>query len=170
MKYYALKFDDKKIIVETWDEAKKIISENKGVKYKSFTTKEECEAFLNDTIYVFEVDGDKAYIDGSYNDKTKEYSFGGVIVVGGKEYHFKRKFAPDEYSDLRNVAGEIRGAGFIINYAINLGIKRLHLFYDYLGIEKWYDGSWKANSSVAIKYQEFAVDAKKKIEVVFHKV
>ena len=33
---------------------------------------------------------------------------------------------PDEYSELRNVAGEIRGAGYIINYAINLGLKKLH--------------------------------------------
>ena len=170
MKYYALKYDDKKIIVESWDEAKKIIGENKGVKYKSFTSKEACEAFLNDEIYIFKVDGDKAYVDGSYNDKTKEYSFGGVLVVDGKEYHFKKKFSPDEYSELRNVAGEIRGAGYIINYAINLGLKKLHLFYDYLGIEKWYDSSWKANSSVAVRYQEFAKEAKKKIEIEFHKV
>lgn len=170
MKYYALKYDDKKIIVETWDEAKKIISENKNVKYKSFSNKEGALAFLNDEIYIEEVEGDKAYIDGSYNDKTKEYSFGGVLVVNGVEHHFKKKFAPDEYSELRNVAGEIRGAGFIINYAINLGLKHLHIFYDYLGIEKWYDQSWKANSIVAVRYQEFAAEAKKKIQIEFHKV
>jgi len=170
MKYYALKLENENKIVESWDEAKKIISENHVLKHKSFSTIEECEAFFNGTVYVETVDGDKAYIDGSYNDKTNEYSFGGVLICNGKEYHFKKRFSPDEYSPLRNVAGEIRGAGFIINKAISLKMTKIHLFYDYLGIEKWYTGEWKANSLVSTRYQEFAMNVKNKIEVVFHKI
>ena len=44
------------------------------------------------------------------------------------------------------------------------------MYYDYIGIEKWYLGEWKAKSTIAIKYQEFARTAKTKINVVFHKV
>ena len=44
------------------------------------------------------------------------------------------------------------------------------MYYDYNGIEKWYVGEWKAKSPIAIKYQEFAKEAKSKIKVVFHKV
>ena len=111
-----------------------------------------------------------AYTDGSFDEITNKYSFGCVLLMDGVEYTFKKGYEPDEFSSLRNVAGEIKGAGFIINYAINHNIDELHLYYDYIGIEKWYVGEWKAKSTIAIKYQEFAKEAKNKINVVFHKV
>lgn len=170
-KYYAIKSDDYKNIVESWDEAKEIIKDLKAPKYKSFTTLEEANAFLNGE-ELKQKDNYKymAYTDGSFDEITNKYSFGCVLLMDGVEYTFKKGYEPDEFSSLRNVAGEIKGAGFIINYAINHNIDELHLYYDYIGIEKWYVGEWKAKSTIAIKYQEFAKEAKNKINVVFHKV
>ena len=170
-KYYAIKSDDYKNVVESWDECKEIIKDLKAPKYKSFQTIEEANAFLNDEELKLK-DNYKymAYTDGSFDSSTNKYSFGCVLLMNGVEYTFKKGYEPDEYSSLRNVAGEIKGAGFIINYAINHNIDELHLYYDYIGIEKWYVGEWKAKSTIAIKYQEFAKEAKKKINVVFHKV
>lgn len=170
MKYYAVKGIDYKNIFETWDEAKKIISVIDKPKYKSFSTKKEAEAFLNDVELSDNVDEPKCYIDGSFDQSTNKYSFGGALIVNGECIEFKRAFGPDEYSEYRNVAGEIRGASYIINYCYTRGLKRLHIFYDYIGIEKWYKGEWKANTNIAIKYQEFAMGIKNKIEVIFHKV
>ncbi len=170
-KYYAIKADNYNNIVETWDECKEIIKDLKAPKYKSFHTEEEAKAFLNDEVIKLKDDYEFiAYTDGSFDSETNKYSFGSVLIMNGTEYKFKKGYDPDEYSSLRNVAGEIKGAGFIINYAINKGIKELHLYYDYIGIEKWYVGEWKANSTIAIKYKEFADEAKKKINVIFHKV
>ena len=170
-KYYAIKSDDYKNVVESWDECKEIIKDLKTPKYKSFQTIEEANAFLNDEELKLK-DNYKymAYTDGSFDSSTNKYSFGCVLLMNGIEYTFKKGYEPDEFSSLRNVAGEIKGAGFIINYAINHNIDELHLYYDYIGIEKWYVGEWKAKSTIAIKYQEFAKEAKKKINVVFHKV
>lgn len=170
-KYYAIKSDDYKNIVESWDEAKEIIKDLKAPKYKSFQTIEEANAFLNGE-ELKQKDNYKymAYTDGSFDSETNKYSFGCVLLMNGVEYTFKKGYEPDEFSSLRNVAGEIKGAGFIINYAINHNIDELHLYYDYIGIEKWYVGEWKAKSTIAIKYQEFAKEAKNKINVVFHKV
>lgn len=170
-KYYAIKSDDYKNIVESWDEAKEIIKDLKAPKYKSFQTIEEANAFLNGE-ELKQKDDYKymAYTDGSFDSETNKYSFGCVLLMNGVEYTFKKGYEPDEFSSLRNVAGEIKGAGFIINYAINHNIDELHLYYDYIGIEKWYVGEWKAKSTIAIKYQEFAKEAKNKINVVFHKV
>ena len=170
-KYYAIKSDDYKNIVESWDEAKEIIKDLKAPKYKSFTTLEEANAFLNGE-ELKQKDNYKymAYTDGSFDEITNKYSFGCVLLMDGIEYTFKKGYEPDEFSGLRNVAGEIKGAGFIINYAINHNIDELHLYYDYIGIEKWYVGEWKAKSTIAIRYQEFAKEAKNKINVVFHKV
>ena len=170
MKYYAIKGTDYQNIVTSWDEAKEIISTITKPKYKSFSTMEEAQCFLNDEVKDDNVTEPKCYIDGSFDEKTNAYSFGGVLIYDGKEYEFKRKFDSDEYSSFRNVAGEIRGASYIINYSQRRGINKLHLFFDYIGIEKWYKGEWKANTEIAMKYVEFAKTMEGKIEVVFHKV
>ena len=170
MKYYAIKDDLNEEIVDSWDLCKEHLKNYTKPKYKSFKTKEEAEAFLNGEILDDNITAPKAYIDGSFDSKTNAYSFGGVLIMDGKEYPYKKKFEPDEYSSLRNVAGEIQGAGFIIAYAVKKGIKELHIFYDYLGIEKWFTHEWKANSKIAVDYQILADRVKDKIKVYFHKV
>lgn len=169
MKYYAIKDDNKSIIVDNWDIAKEKLKEFNNPKYKSFLTKEEAEAFINGVILDDGIDEIKAYIDGSYDNNTNCYSFGCVLINDGKIYKFMKAF-DDEFNKYKNVAGEIKASSFIINYSINRNIKKLHIFYDYEGIEAWYTFRWKANSDIAKRYQEFALNAKDKIDVVFHKV
>jgi ribonuclease HI len=170
MKYYAIKDDGNHEIVDSWDLCKEHLKNYTKPQYKSFKSLEEAEAFINDEILDDNITAPKAYIDGSFDSKTNAYSFGGVLIIDGKEYPYKKKFEPDEYSSLRNVAGEIQGAGFIIAYAVKKGIKELHIFYDYLGIEKWFTHEWKANSKIAIDYQLLAERVKDRIKVYFHKV
>ncbi len=171
MKYYAVKKGKKTGIFTTWDEALEQVSGFSGAIYKSFSNKEDAEAFIND------LDNEKiddnnpvVYVDGSYNKETEEYSFGAVFIVDGKETRFKKKYEKDEYSVHRNVAGEIKGAGFVINYAINRNYKEINLYYDYEGIRSWYLGLWQAKTPIAIKYREFAISSKDKIKVNFIKV
>lgn len=170
MKYYALKDENNKLIYENWDEAKEALKGLKAPKYKSFKTKEEAEAFLEGKELEIDYKIPTAYIDGSYDKETENYSFGGCLFIEGNIYKFKKKYLKDEYSSFRNVAGEIKGAGYIINYAINHGIKELNIYYDYLGIEKWYKGEWQAKSPIAIEYVNYANEAKKKINVNFIKI
>ena len=153
MKYYAIKDLNKSEIYTSWELCQEALKTYNNPKFKSFSTKEEAEAFIKGEVLDDGILMPKAYIDGSFDEKTNSYSFGGVLIIDNKSYTFKKKYEKDEYSSLRNVAGEIKGAGFIINYSIQKGIKELHIFYDYLGIEKWYTGLWKANSSIAIEYQ-----------------
>lgn len=170
MKYYALKDENNKLIVEDWNEAKELLKTLKAPKYKSFKTKEEAEAFLEGKEMEVDYSIPTAYIDGSYDASTGNYSFGGCLFIDGKILKFKKKYLKDDYSSYRNVAGEIKGAGYIINYAINHGIKALNIYYDYLGIENWYKGIWKAKSPIALDYVEFASKAKDKIEINFFKI
>ena len=170
MKYYVLKDENNKLIYENWDEAKEALKGLKAPKYKSFKTKEEAEAFLEGKELEIDYKIPTAYIDGSYDKETENYSFGGCLFIDGNIYKFKKKYLKDEYSSFRNVAGEIKGAGYIINYAINHGIKELNIYYDYLGIEKWYKGEWQAKSPIAIEYVNYANEAKKKINVNFIKI
>lgn len=170
MKYYAIKCNEGLEIFESWDEAKEYMIGKSGISQKSFKSKEEAKAFLFDEILTDDITEPKAYIDGSYDAKTNRYSFGGVLIINNTEYKFKKAYEPDEYSEARNVAGEIKGAGFIINYCVNHDIKKVHIFFDYQGIEAWYKGDWDANSPIAKEYVKFRDKIKDKIEVIFHKV
>lgn len=171
MKYYAIKDETHKVITETWEEAQSVIKECKQPKYKSFSIKEEAMAYLEDREYSDGVTEPKAYIDGSFNSKTNTYGFGAILIIDNKEYVFKKGFNEvDEYTENRNVAGEIKAAGFIINYAYKMGLKKLHIFYDYQGIEAWYTHNWKANTKIAKEYSNFSDTMNGKIEIIFHKV
>ena len=170
MKYYAVKGVDFENIYESWDEAKNVISNISNPKYKSFSTRDEALAFLRGEELFDSITEPKCYIDGSYNQTNDTYSFGGILIINNDAIEFKRAFGPDEYSQYRNVSGEIRGTAYIINYCQKKGINKLHIFYDYIGIEKWYKMEWKANTEIAIRYQDFAKSMNGKIEVIFHKV
>lgn len=170
MKYYAVKHQDGKDIFTSWDACKEYMVGKKKIEQKSFLTLEEAEQFLNDKEAETKFDLPTAYIDGSYDVATGCYSFGGVLILDGTHQTFSKKYEADAYSDARNVAGEIKGAGYIINYAIKKGIKELYIIYDYEGIEKWYTGVWKANSPIAQVYVKFRNEVKDKIKLHFIKV
>jgi ribonuclease HI len=172
MKFYAVKVGKTPGVYETWDECSKQVVGFQGAVYKSFPTKEEAIEFVTGK-KIEHKDNFKnptAYVDGSFNVHTKEYSFGAILFVDNKKILFKKKFEADEFSSHRNVAGEVRGASFIIYYALNHGIKELDLYYDYQGIESWYTGEWRANNDLTQKYQNFAKENLGKIKVNFHKV
>ena len=76
----------------------------------------------------------------------------------------------DGFSKYRNVAGEIKGAAYIMNYCYKNNILSLTLCYDYIGIEKWYDGSWQAKSDIAILYTDFIKNIKDKLSIKFVKI
>ena len=168
MKYYAVKVGKTPGIYETWEETKEQVEGVLGAKYKAFSSKEDAQNYLND-VEVLRTDfkTPTAYVDGSFDAKTGRYSFGCVLILDGKEYRFKQAYENDETSSMQNVAGEIKGAGFIILYCKNRGIKELTVYHDYMGISEWYNGTWKANSIGAKKYQDFANEVKKDIDVKF---
>lgn len=170
MKYYALICGEEKKIFIDWPSCQAYMKGKKGISYKSFSSEQDAKAFLFGEKINIQYKRPTAYIDGSYNEKTQEYSFGAVLLIHNQELTFQKKYEPDEFSSSRNVAGEIKGAGFIIQYAIHHQLKELDLYYDYEGIEKWYTGAWKANSLIAKKYVEFREKVKDEIIVYFHKV
>ncbi len=111
-----------------------------------------------------------AYVDGSYNVATKEYSYGAVIFAGEKKECFSEKFNDPELATMRNVAGELEGSMKAMRYAVEAGAKELDIFYDYEGIEKWCTGAWKTNKDGTKAYKAFYVQISQKVKVNFHKV
>lgn len=169
-KYYAVKVGKNPGIYESWEEAKENVVGFIGAVHKSFSNYDDAVDFMNETEKKGTSINPFVYVDGSFDSSTNAYSFGAVLVNNGVETRFKKAFPADEYSAHRNVAGEIKGAGFVINYCINQGISEIDLYYDYIGIEKWFTGEWKARKPISMVYQEFANTVKDKIKVNFIKV
>lgn len=106
-----------------------------------------------------------AYIDGSFNNKTKRYGFGGFLVDAKGDVHLISGSGSDaEMASMRNVAGEIMGATKAIEKAEFLELPELLIYYDYIGIENWVTGKWKANKTGTQKYRDYACNSKVKLK------
>ena len=171
--YYAVKKGKKPGVYRTWDECKAQTDGFSGAIFKSFKTQEEAEAFIGikkeDTIE------DKkpqvyAFVDGSFNVKTGVYGYGGFLFDGQDKHILSGSGDDAEMATMRNVAGEILGSMAAVEKAIELGIKELSIYYDYMGIEMWATGAWKRNKEGTIAYHEYMNSVRDKIQINFIKV
>ena len=178
-KYYAVRKGRVTGILNSWDECKRSVIGFTGAEYKGFTDYEEARIYLDGGMAAKRdvpdmenlQDGEAvAYVDGSYNVKTKVFSFGAVLFTKDGAKQAAKAFDDPELAAMRNVAGEILGAMYAMNYCVKTGIKRLALYYDYEGIEKWCTGAWKANKAGTAAYKSFYDGIKDDMEVIFVKV
>ena len=174
-KFYAVRKGRQTGIFFSWPQCQNQINGYSGAEYKSFKTKEEAENYLaggvrNDSVECAPEDMAVAYVDGSYNVATGEYSYGAVFLYQGQEYEYSEKGLDMSLSDMRNVAGEILGARKMMELCIERGVTKLALYYDYEGIEKWCTGAWQAKKPGTIAYKKAYDLMKDKLYVEFHKV
>lgn len=175
-KFYAVKKGKKPGIYTTWSECKDQVNGYSGAIYKSFLTIDEAKNFLRGNKEEKREEGNKdkdkaiAYVDGSYNVVTGEFSYGAVIFYKDLEYHFNKKFDDVSMSSMRNVAGEIEGSKKAISFCIDKKIPEVDIYYDYRGIEAWANGEWKATKEGTISYKGYCDLARKKLKINFIKV
>ena len=170
MKYYAVKVGRKPGIYNSWEDCQKEVSKFEGATFKSFSSLEDAKNYLEDKEETLNQNIPNIYVDGSFDVRTNRYSFGGVILYQNEIKTFKKTFDSDEFSQFRNVSGEIRGASFVINYSIKNNYKEINLFYDYEGIKKWFTNEWKANTKISMLYQDYASSVRDKIKINFVKI
>ena len=169
MKYYAVKNGRKTGIFTDWETCRTQVEGYSGAKYKSFAEKSAAEAYLSDeTAPGFEQT--TAYVDGSFNAATGVYGFGAVLLENGEIHEYKGSFSDSEMASMRNVAGEIEGAKFVMRYCVENGIKTVKIVYDYVGIEAWATGTWKTNKEGTAEYKRYYDSIKDNLFVQFEKV
>lgn len=178
-KYYAVKQGKRTGIFTTWDECKQNVHGYAGAEYKSFTSKAEAENFLTGTQETGNPQKDRAteseaevvaYVDGSFNQESSEFSYGAVIFYQGEQTHFAEKFSDPDLVSMRNVAGEIKGSERAMAFAVEKEAKSLTIHYDYEGIAKWCTGEWQAKKTGTIAYKQYFDNIKKDVNVKFVKV
>lgn len=199
-KFYAVKKGKTPGIYLTWDDCKSQVEGFTGAKYKSFKTYDEAADFAGiDTGYeqisLFDLPSDSkaivkkkakekttseppfsdlnnavAYVDGSYNVATKKFSYGIVMFYDNQEIHISEMVDDEELAEMRNVAGEIKGAEAAMHFAYSKNCKNLTIYHDYEGISKWCLGLWKTNKSGTKAYKQFYDGIKLNLNVTFIKV
>lgn len=171
-KFYAVRQGHQTGIFTAWDECRAQVHGYPGAEYKSFTSREQAQEWLNKA-QAAQVTTDAeavAYVDGSYHIRDKRFSYGAVILTDGKELTFSKAFDDTSLAEMRNVAGEIKGSEFAVAYCMEHDIKSVDIYYDYAGIEKWANGDWKTNKDGTKAYAEFIRQARGKIDIRFVKV
>lgn len=175
--YYAVKTGKKVGVYETWAQCQEQVTGFSGAKYKKFSTFEEAIDFVEDEGDFLRPDTDDikyneiiAYVDGSFDLKTRTYSYGVVIISNEGKETFSGRENDKELAEMRNVSGEIKGAMIAMEKAIEKKKNILYLYFDYTGIEHWAKGDWKTNKNGTRLYKEFYDSIKDKLQVVFIKV
>lgn len=193
-KIYAVKCGRTPGIYNNWDDCRKQIDGFSGATYKSFTDINEAAVYMGFTternasvpnttksdeehepLNLLSYTRDNpthgiAYVDGSYNINTKEFSYGVVMFINGREIHLSQKYNDKELSTMRNVAGEIMGSKAAMEYALKNKLTSISIYHDYEGISKWCLGYWKANKEGTIAYKDYYDSIKNLINIEFIKV
>lgn len=178
-KYYAVRKGKTPGIYKAWDECKAQVDGFSGAEYKSFKTEQEARDYIgysveqermNKPVKNVNTSRVEAYVDGSYNSETNEFSYGMIILQNGEELKFAEKYDNKELALMHNVAGEIKGAEAAIRYAVENSLESIIIYHDYEGIAKWCLGEWKANKEGTKAYKEYYESVKDKVSISFVKV
>ncbi len=181
-KVYAVRKGRKTGVFDTWAECQRQTTGFSGAEFKSFTTREGAEAYLacEDGEDVFtESQGTEAlegegtmtaYVDGSFDKLSGDFSCGMVVLYQGQEKLFCHRFCDRELAQMHNVAGEIKGAEAAMRFAVANQIKHLVIYHDYEGIAKWCNGAWKANKEGTKAYQAYYKSIRSMLNIEFVKV
>jgi len=186
-KYYAVKKGLTPGIYTSWADCQAQINGFSGAIFKGFATMEEAKAFIGGEPEFFgqaeqmilekesssDIPADTeavAYVDGSYDVTTGNFSYGMVMFHNGKEEHFSKKFEGSDLASMRNVAGEVEGARAAMQYCLDKGIKSVTIYHDYIGIAAWCTGEWKAKQEGTIDYALFYRAASLHVDIRFQKV
>ncbi|MBE6071738.1 MAG: reverse transcriptase-like protein [Clostridium butyricum] len=180
---YGFDFDNNKRIeneiVSTWAECLKYVKGVKGAKYKSFENIDDANVYLNEgnrmlkkCDYTYPKDCLHIYVDGSYNASSSKYSYGVVAVRDNViEYIESGSGNSNSENNIRQIAGELKGALKALEYAVSKNEKKLVLFHDYEGIAHHATGAWQRKESSSEEYYNNMQKLMNTgIEVIFVKV
>ena len=109
----------------------------------------------------------EAYVDGSYINGATGY--GAVILENGKVVdELCGPVDSSEVNGTRQVAGELAAVKAALNWCVAHSVKKVSIYFDYMGIEQWATGQWKTNQPLTKNYARFVAECPVKIS--WHKV
>lgn len=183
-KYYGVKAGRVTGVYTTWADCQKQVIGFKGALFKSFPTEAEAKEYIAGTapaaatgtgeplVHTATTPEGKhydIYVDGSYDNTKKQYSWGFAVYEGDNVIHTASGVGKDENAvAIRNVAGELEATIEAVQWAEQQDVDVITIHHDYIGISEWATGKWKTNNPIT---QSYAAFIRSYLEWVrFHKV
>lgn len=168
-------------IFQTWEECEKQIKGFKGAEFKGFPGMQEAQKYFEskddgkkekeNTQSQVPKDAVQIFVDGSFNSDKKIAAYGLVIIK--KDKVFLKDFSAYPYFDVtesHNVGAELIGAKRAVELSLANDFNKLVIHYDYIGIEKFATGAWKAKIPQTLEYQMFMQRYMKLVDISFVKI
>lgn len=111
-----------------------------------------------------------AFVNGSFNEKTRTYGYGGFVVINGEKHILQGKGNDIEMAKMQNVAGEILGSMAAMQFAIDNRLNNITILYDFSGVENWTNGEWETKLNYTKAYKQFFDLTKNYVNIKFQKV
>lgn len=172
-KVYAVRKGRKTGLFLTWAECESQVKGYNGAEYKSFPDNESALVYLENSKKIVQnlENHLKVYVDGSYSKALNRAGYGCVFIENNEIiYKISQAVSINLEENLWNVTAEIEGVLAAVEWAIQNKYKDISLHYDYEGLEKWFDGSWKANKQTTKSYINRMKNYNNKINIHFVKV
>lgn len=181
-KYYGVKIGNNPGVYESWEDCEKQVKGYTNAKFKGFLTEKEANEYVygaesskpdarNAVDNIADNNGNHydIFVDGSYSDRKKQYSWGFAVYRGSEYIRGAGGLGknPDAISS-RNIAGELEAVIEAVKWAEDQNIVSVTIHHDYIGISKWALGEWKANMKLSQEYVRFITPRLKWIK--FNKV
>ncbi|SMC88257.1 viroplasmin family protein [Sporomusa malonica] len=167
-KYYGVKVGRKVGVYKTWSECQKQVIGYPGALFKSFLSELEAREYINGVTAAMSTTvtinaNDKhtgnhydIYVDGSYDNSKKKYSWGFAVYQGSEVIHTASGIGENaEATATRNVAGELEATMKAVLWAEMQDIDSITIHHDYIGISEWATGKWKTNNTTTQGYACF---------------
>lgn len=170
--WYAVKELDgnaTKFITNDWSTFDKVVRFHK-VKCRTCRTFNEAEWYVG---FLGEKNRDEtviAYVDGSYNQRARQFSSGVYIIHNNEEVYWVKTSSNESSAQMRNIAGEIQAAMMAMDYAVKHNARKLVLYYDYAGIELLAKKIYKPRREEVKGYVLHCDETMQNLEIEYHYV
>ncbi len=166
MKFYAVRTGRRPGIYATWPACDAQVRGFPLASYKSFSTREDAEAFLAGAPPTAAPRPSSAthrpgrdihvWVDGAclqQGDGPRRFGWAYVILDGGRELRRGTGHAvPAGARQHRNVAAEIQAVLHALTWCRTHGIAAATIYFDYQGLASWAQGEWKTRTPFTRSY------------------
>ena len=111
-----------------------------------------------------------AFTDGAYSQNKNKAGYGVVLFTQWNKVFRWDTQSHKEIIKLHNVAAECEAVKFAVQKAIEKGIQKITIFYDYEGILKWLTKEWGTNTNYTENYVDEMTLYSQQIKMGFVKV
>ena len=157
MKYYAVKRGHSTGVFDSWADCQKATQGFSGADFRSFSSREEAEAFIQDKdLWKERVSKDNtdgfpvAFTDGSFDESLSRYSYGVILISPDGQESIICGFGDNKrFIESKNIIGEIFGVINAFDWAVSNGYDKIKVYHDYEGLPKWLSGEWAAKTEAS---------------------